>query len=103
MSSTDAWNVSWDLDDPEAIPYFNWDAPVTNRQVRAALATGTEEERLFWIARILREARVPDVWRYLSLSQDILPNWRYLAHHRLGRRERLWRYLIEGWRADGFI
>ncbi|HVH42250.1 MAG TPA: hypothetical protein VM925_07890 [Labilithrix sp.] len=40
-----------------AIPYFNWAAPVTNAGVRRALADGTDDDTLFWMARILREAR----------------------------------------------
>lgn len=52
-----------DVSSPEAIPYFNWDARVTNAEVRHALAHGTEEDKLFWIARIMTEARYPDLLR----------------------------------------
>jgi len=64
-----------DVDDPEAVPYFNRDVPVTNAQVREILRAGAVEERLPWIARILREARYPDVWKYVSLRRDVLPLW----------------------------
>ncbi|MBA2321716.1 MAG: hypothetical protein H0V89_11235 [Deltaproteobacteria bacterium] len=89
-----------DPDDPEGVPYFAWDRPITNAEIRSILATGPEIERIAWMSRILREARVPDVWRYLGLRHDVLPNWERLRPT-LGRRRALWEYLIEGWRRDG--
>lgn len=69
----------------DACPYFTWDAPVTNAAIRRALTEGSPEERLHWMARILREARYEDVWAYVSLRRDVLPNWEPLRA-RLGRR-----------------
>ena len=48
---------SLDVESPDAVPYFNWDAPVTNAEIRRALADGSEDDKLFWTARILSEAR----------------------------------------------
>lgn len=87
---------------PDAVPYFNWDAPVTNEQVRKALAEGSEDDRLFWTARIMREAQYLDVWKYVSLRRDVLPRWERLRP-RLGRRRSFWEFLIESWRRDGLI
>lgn len=84
------------------MPYFNWDASVTNADLRRALATGSDDEKLFWTARILSEARYPDVWKYLSLERDILPRYPRLAG-RLGRKQAFWDYLIREWRRDGLI
>ena len=75
--------ITADTERPDTVPYFNWDAPVTNSEVRRALREGTDDERLFWTARILSEARYGDVWRYLSLSRDVLPHWDRLRR-RLG-------------------
>ena len=97
-----SWNISMSTDNPEAVPYFNWDAPVTNAQVRIALHDGDEDDRLFWIARIMTEARYRDVWNYLSLRRDILPRWEKLRR-RLGRRRPFWEFLIERWRRDGLV
>lgn len=97
-----SWKPSLDVDSPSAVPYFNWDAPVSNADVRSRLRNGTEDEKVFWIARILGEARYPDVWRYLSLTEDVLPRWESVRT-RLGRRRALWEYLIAGWRRDGLI
>ncbi len=91
-----------DTNAPDAVPYFNWDAPVTNADVRRALAEGTEEDRMFWIARILREARYPDVWVYVSLWRDVLPRWESLRRQ-LGRQRPFWEFLIGEWRKHGFV
>ncbi len=96
------WNISLDTADPQAIPYFNWDAPVSNSAVRAALEGGSEDDKLFWIARILREARYDDVWQYLSLRRDVLPRWE-TVRLRLGRRRPFWEFLIDRWKRDGLI
>jgi hypothetical protein len=97
-----AWKVSHDVHAGDAVPYFNWDSPVTNAEVRRALRDGTPEDRLYWIARILREAQYADVWQYVSLRQDVLPMWEQLRA-RLGRRRPFWEFLINRWRRDGLI
>lgn len=97
-----SWHISLDTTDPDAVPYFNWDAPVTNAAVRRALAEGTEADKVFWIARILREARYPDVWRYVALRRDVLPRWDELKRQ-LGRQRAFWEFLIGRWRDDGLL
>src|SRR5690349_16227910 len=94
--------LSTDTERPEAVPYFNWDVPVTNAQVRETLRDGSDSERLEWIARIMREARYEDVWRYLSLRRDVLALWERLAP-RLGRKRRFWEFLLGEWRRAGLI
>jgi hypothetical protein len=96
------WNISLDTEDPDAVPYFNWDAPVPNRAVRSALHDGSEEDRLFWIARIMAAAQYADVWRYVSLRRDVLPRWEKLRP-RLGRRRSFWEFLLARWRHDGLL
>jgi hypothetical protein len=96
------WRIEMDTDRPDAVPYFNWDAPVTNREVRRALAESSEDDKIFWIARIMREAQVPDVWKFLSLRRDVLPRWERLRG-RLGRRRSFWEFLIARWRRHGLI
>lgn len=94
--------ISLDVASPEAAPYFTWDAPVRNAEIRAALRHGSTGERLHWMARILREARYDDIWAYLSLRADVLPNWEQLRP-RLGRRRAMWEFLIDRWRRAGLI
>jgi hypothetical protein len=43
--------IGMDVERPDAVPYFNWDAPVTNAAVRQAIAEGTEEDKVFWISK----------------------------------------------------
>ena len=100
MSS--GWQISRDVLDPNAVPYFNWDAAVTNDAVRRALRDGTEDDRVYWIARILREAQYADVWQYVSLRRDVLPRWETLRPM-LGRRRGFWEFLVGRWRSDGLI
>ena len=95
-------HIGTDLDRPDAVPYFNWDAPVTNAAVRLAIAEGTEEDKVFWIAKIMREARYEDVWRYVSLRHDVLPRWPSLEPQ-LGRWRDKWSFLITGWKQRGLV
>jgi hypothetical protein len=53
--------LSLDVDSPDLAPYFTWDAPVSNAAIRDALRAGSPDERLHWIARILREAKYDDI------------------------------------------
>ena len=94
--------ISLDVNSPESAPYFTWDAPVSNAEIRQALRHGTLDERLHWMARVLREARYEDIWAYLSLRSDVLPNWEGLRL-RLGRRRSMFEFLIERWRRAGLI
>ncbi len=90
-----------DVLDPEAVPYFNWDAPITNTEVRRLLAEGPDDARLYWMARVMREARYDDVWTYVTLAQvverldELLPL--------LGRRRELWSFLVTEWRRAGVV
>jgi hypothetical protein len=94
--------IGMDLERPDAVRYFNWDAPVTNAAVRLALAEGNEDDKVFWIAKIMREARYDDVWRYVSLRRDVVPRWSRIEPH-LGRWKDKWCFLIQGWKERGLI
>ena len=94
--------IGMDLERPDAIPYFNWDAPVTNARVREVLAEGSEDDKVFWIAKIMREARYEDVWKYVSLRRDVLPRWPRIEPH-LGRWKDKWRFLVENWQRRGLV
>lgn len=75
---------------------------MTNAQVRRVLREGTEEAKLAWVARIMTEARYDDVWKYISLRDDIIPRWDRLSR-RLGRRRTFWEFLLSVWTRDGLI
>jgi len=82
-------------------PYFLWDVDVTEDELRERLKTRDNDARAQWQARILREARYDDVWRYLTLD-EILRDWPDIRRH-LGRRRAFWDYLLAGWRKDGLL
>lgn len=82
-------------------PYFLWDVPVTEAELRERLRDPDADIRAQWQGRIMREARYEDVWSYLTLN-EILQDWANIRRH-LGRRRGLWEYLLEGWRRDGLL
>lgn len=87
--------------DEQGQPYFIWDVPITVAELRQRLRHPDAGVRALWKARVMREARYQDVWRFLSL-EDLLVDFERIQKH-LGRTRRFWRFLIDGWRADGLI
>ena len=93
--------LTTNLDQLELRPYFLWDEDVSIAELRQVLALGPEAERLRLLAKMLREARDTDVWRFVT-PEDValvLPQ----LERRLGRRNAFWRFLIEGWKSDGLL
>lgn len=82
-------------------PYFLWDVPITESELRERLLDPDPDTRAQWQARIMREARFEEVWQYLRLA-DILENWPHIQRH-LGRMRGYWEFLLNGWRDDGLI
>jgi hypothetical protein len=82
-------------------PYFLWDVPVTDAELRERLQDPDPRIRAQWQGCVLREARYADVWEYLSLA-EILRDWEHLERH-LGRRRGFWTFLLRGWREDGLL
>ncbi len=93
--------LSTRLTDPDAIPYFLWDDPMTVSELEERLRTASEPEQLRLRALILREARDPDVWRFVS-PEEIVRLWPQLAG-RLGVRRGFWEFLLARWKRLGHI
>lgn len=93
--------LSTQLDDPEAVPYFLWDDPMTVRELRARLVQASAPERARLLGKVLREARDTDVWRFTT-PEDVVARWTELAPH-LGRRRAFWDYLLGAWRRHGLL
>jgi hypothetical protein len=85
-----------DLDDPQAVPYFLWDAPMSVAELRSRLASAESPERLRLLGKILREARDTDVWRFTTPA-EVATLWPQLQRH-LGRRRAFWEFLLGRWR-----
>jgi hypothetical protein len=93
--------LSLDLADPSAVPYFMWDEPVTVTEIRRRLASAERPERTRLLAKILREARDPDVWRFTS-PPEVEAARPALAPH-LGRRRSFWQFVLTRWKALGLL
>lgn len=93
--------LSTSLSDPGAVPYFLWDDPMTVAEVKVRLKSASEPERLRLLSLILREARDPDVWLFVS-PEEVVRLWPRLAD-RLGRRRSFWEFLLERWCRLGLL
>ena len=79
------------LDDDSARPYFLWSEEMSLGQLREILA-GSQGDYLRWVysGRILREARMAEVWQFFTPGW-IARHWDHLSPH-LGRRREFWRH-----------
>lgn len=93
--------LSTRLDDPKAVPYFLWDEPMTVAALRDRLRSASPPERMRLLAKVLREARDTDVWRFTS-PVEVVAHWPELSR-RLGRRKAFWEFLLEAWREQGLL
>jgi hypothetical protein len=91
--------LSSEVGDPEAVPYFLWDEPMTVARLRERLLNGSRPERTRLLAKILREARDTEVWQFTT-PEEVAREWRALALH-LGTRRGFWEFLLERWVAQG--
>jgi len=85
----------------ERIPYFMWDYRYTVEQIKKNLAEGSESQRIWLMAKIMRDARYRDVWKFISL-QDFL-KYREQIMPRLGRMKGFWQFLYSRWIKYGII
>lgn len=71
---------------------FAWDRPETAATLRAKLAATTSPDWLPTVAWLMREARVEQVWEFLTLQQ-VADHFSELSPM-LGRRRPVWEHLI---------
>ena len=93
--------MTLDLSEEDKTPYFLWDEPTTVRQLRERLSSGDPKQWHYYAAKIMREARYDDVWRFLSL-QDVNRSWDSLRPI-LGRKKDLWEFLFSVWKRHGIV
>ena len=93
--------LSTDINNPNVIPYFLWDEPMNIAQLKTRLQTGSRAERVRLLAKILREARDTDVWKFTT-PDEVRQLWSELYRH-LGRRRAFWEFILGRWRIEGFI
>jgi len=77
---------------PSANLDFAWDRPETADSLRERLAQSSRSEWLRLAAWILREARVEEVWQFLTLREvaDAFPH----LCTQLGHRRPVWEHLL---------
>ena len=90
------------FEDPESNPYFLWSEDMTLRELREILA-GSQGDYLRWVysGRILREARIKDVWQFFTpawISQE----WTKVSPY-LGRKRIFWQKCLEVWSRHGLL
>jgi hypothetical protein len=93
--------ITSNLSDESSRPYFLWDEDTTTAEFRCALRNAPPEERWCLIGRLMREARDPDVWLFVT-PDEVRAHFDKIRPH-LGRRRVFWDYLIEGWQRDGLV
>ncbi|MGE0495289.1 MAG: hypothetical protein AB7S38_39145 [Vulcanimicrobiota bacterium] len=88
--------------DAQGRPYFLWSEDLSDEMFRSILRgdRGPELQALY-TGRLLREARMAEVWWYLK-PQDIADRWPEVARH-LGRARQFWHELLEAWREAGRV
>lgn len=82
-------------------PYFLWDEPLSRDDLKKVLAGEDEKESLYYVAKILREARFEEVWEYLSPA-FVASHWEKLRA-RLGRKKGFWEFFYTTWCEHGLI
>ena len=93
--------LSTNLEDPASVPYFLWDEPMTVAELQERLRTASRAEQTRLLAKILREARDTDVWRFTTPHQ-LARDWTKLSP-RLGRRRAFWEFILRAWQDQGRI
>ena len=93
--------LSTDLDSALSIPYFLWDEPMTVAEFRRQLNSASISEQTRLLAKLLREARDTDVWKFTT-PKEVWHSWNELSPQ-LGRRREFWKYLFESWVREGLL
>ncbi|HVV82785.1 MAG TPA: hypothetical protein VHE35_06880 [Kofleriaceae bacterium] len=93
--------ITTDLARDDLRPYFLWDEDVSIGELREILAGPASYDHDRLLGKMLREARDLDVWRFVTPVTVARALER--LRPRIGRRYPFWRFLIDGWRADGLL
>jgi hypothetical protein len=91
-----------DLSRDDIVPYFMWVYRYTVGQIKEMLAHGTDSERIWLIAKIMRDARYSDVWKFITL-QDFLNYRERLMRGRLGLQKDFWQFMYSQWIKLGIV
>ncbi len=90
-----------DVSDDNAVPYFMWDYRFTVGQIKSIIRSDDDARRIWLMAKLLRDARYADVWKFISLD-DFL-RYREQLVPRLGRQRDFWEFLYSRWIKQGIV
>jgi hypothetical protein len=93
--------MTTDLSREDERPYFLWDEDLSVAGFRRALAEAGRAERHRLIGKLMREARDPDVWLFVT-PQEVWREFESIERF-LGRRRAFWTYLLNAWHGDGYL
>jgi hypothetical protein len=81
------------LTDAQQRPYFLWDCDVTMPQLRDYLASDDLEQRAYWVAKLMRQAK-PDDALVIIGAGEIRRLWPRIAPT-LGRMRAFWTWYLD--------
>jgi hypothetical protein len=83
--------------DREGRPYFLWDCDLTLDEFQARLADPDPAVRDYFLAKLMRQAKPDDVFRFTTVEELVaaLPRIAF----RLGRTRSFWTWLLSRWQA----
>jgi hypothetical protein len=85
------------LVDARGRPYFLWDLEMTLEAFEQALADENPRTRAYFVAKLMRQAKPDDVFRFLRLEQ-IKALWPLVAPQ-LGKTHEMWTWLLRSWKV----
>jgi hypothetical protein len=85
------------LCDAQGRPYFLWDCDVTLAELRRHLAAPDDDERSYWIAKVMRQAK-PDDAIVLAGTAEMRRLWPRIERA-LGRSRDFWAWYL-AWTQD---
>ena len=84
------------FNDRQGRPYFLWDCDLTVSEFEARLSDSDPAVRDHFLAKLLRQAKPDDVFRFVTVER-LLEAWPRVSH-RLGRSRPFWDWLLFRWR-----
>lgn len=81
--------------DRQERPYFLWDEDLTLPEYLFRLREGPPEDRGYWLAKLMRQAKPDDVFEFVSVS-EIEALWTHTAPY-LGTSAPFWRWILGVW------
>lgn len=89
------------LGQEDSAPYFLWNEDTSLSAFRSIIADQNEIDWAIYAGRLLREARVEDVWLFLTPS-EVAKAWAEISPY-LGHRRNFWKFLLDVWQKNGVL